>query len=383
MYIGAEGYRNTPQVQVAGKQPSQPKHVGISNSSSTFKINREKSVNMRKRICSIIRFAPILLLAALFVPPAASAQETGKEAAKETPAYPIKPVRFVVPYPPGGGTDVIARIVQNRFQALLGQPVLIENRGGAAGTLGTDVVAKSAPDGYTVLFTLSSHTINPAIYSHLRYDTANDFEPVGMVASLPQILVANPQFSANTVAELTAMAKAKPGMLQFASVGNGSPSHLAGELYKLRAGIDMVHVPYRGGGPAIVDVLGGQLPLLWVSIPAAAQFVKTGHLKALAVSTVKRSTAFPQVPTMQEAGVADFEVDSWYAMFVPAKTPKPIIDKLNQALNIIVNEPDIREKLLQQGSEAAGGTPETLRAIVATELAKWAKLAKEAKITAD
>src|SRR5258706_72311 len=270
MYIGAEGYRNTPQVQVAGKQPSQPKHVGISNSSSTFKIHREKSVNMRKRICPICRFAPILLLAALFVPPAASAQETGKEAAKETPAYPIKPVRFVVPYPHGGGTDVIARIVQIRFQALLGQPVLIENRGGAAGTLGTDVVAKSAPDGYTVLFTLSSHTINPAIYSHLRYDTANDFEPVGMVASLPQILVANPQFSANTVAELTAMAKAKPGMLQFASVGNGSPSHLAGELYKLRARIDMVHVPYRGGGPAIVDLLCRHLAPMLVSISSAS-----------------------------------------------------------------------------------------------------------------
>src|SRR5258706_14834822 len=296
MYIGAEGYRNTPQVQVAGKQPSQPKHVGISNSSSTFKINREKSVNMRKRICSIIRFAPILLLAALFVPPAASAQETGKEAAKETPAYPIKPVRFVVTYRAGGGTDVIARIVQNRFQALLGQPVLIENRGGAAGTLGTDVVAKSAPDGYTVLFTLSSHTINPAIYSHLRYDTANDFEPVGMVASLPQILVANPQFSANTVAELTAMAKAKPGMLQFASVGNGSPSHLAGELYKLRAGIDMGHVPHRGGGPALVDVLGGELPLLWVAISGAGPVWKTGGLENLAGSTPETTTRLSPGP---------------------------------------------------------------------------------------
>lgn len=344
-------------------------------------------MNLLTRFCSSVRFAQILLLAAAVVPLAASAQEVAKEVGKEAPkeaiAYPTKPVRFLVPYPPGGGTDVIARIVQSRFQSLLGQPVMIENRGGAAGTLGTDVVAKSAPDGYTVLFTLSSHTINSAIYSHLRYDTAKDFEPVGTVASLPQILVANPKFPANTIAELTAMAKAKPGMLQFASVGSGSPGHLAGELYKLRAGIDLVHVPYRGGGPAIVDVLGGQVPLLWVSIPAAAQFVKTGHLKALAVSTVKRSAAFPQVPTMQEAGVADFEVDSWYAMFVPAKTPKPIIEKLNRVMNTIVGEPEIREKLLQQGSEAVGGTPEALRAVVTTELVKWAKLAKEAKITAD
>ena len=333
-------------------------------------------MNSLKRLCLTVLIAQIFLLTATAVPMVATAAE-------DPAAYPSKPVRFLVPYPPGGGTDVIARIVQARFQALLGQPVMIENRGGAAGTVGTEVVAKAAPDGYTVLFTLSSHTINPAIYPKLRFDTVNDFEPVGIVASLPQILVANPKFTPNTVAELTAMAKAKPGMLQFASVGNGSPSHLAGELYKLRAGIDMVHVPYRGGAPAVTDVLGGQLPLLWVSIPAAAQFVKAGHLKALAVSTVKRSAAFPDVPTMQEAGVADFEVDSWYAIFVPAKTPKPIIDKLNQVLQTVVSEPDIREKLLQQGSEGVGSTPEALRAVVASELLKWSKLAKEAKITAD
>jgi tripartite-type tricarboxylate transporter receptor subunit TctC len=288
-----------------------------------------------------------------------------------------------VPYPPGGGTDVIARIVQQKFQEALGQPVIIENKGGAAGSIGTDVVAKSAPDGYTVLFTLSSHTINPAIYNKLAFDTQKDFEPVGTVASLPQILVANPSFPANTVAELTALAKAKPGQLQFASVGNGSPGHLAGELYKLRTGTTMVHVPYRGGGPAVTDVIGGQVPLLWVSIPAAAQFVKSGKLKALAVSTTKRSAAFPDVPTMQEAGVPDFEVDSWYAMFVPAKTPKPVIEKLNRALNQVVRAPDIREKLLAQGSEGVGGTPEALGQTVTTELVKWAQLAKQAQVKVD
>ncbi len=298
-------------------------------------------------------------------------------------AWPDKPVKFVVPYPPGGGTDVIARIVQERFQQVLGQPIVIDNRGGAAGSLGSDIVAKSASDGYTVLFTLSSHTINPSIYPKLPFDTKKDFEPVGTVASLPQILVANMQFPANTVAELTAMAKAKPGQLAFASVGNGSPGHLAGELYKLRAGIQMTHVPYRGGGPAVTDVMGGQVPLLWVSIPAAAGFVKQGRLKALAVSTVKRSAAFPDVPTMQEAGVPDFEVDSWYAMFVPAKTPKVVIDKLNAALNTIVREPAIKEKLLQQGSEGVGGTPEALGKVVDTELVKWAKLVKDANIKAE
>jgi tripartite-type tricarboxylate transporter receptor subunit TctC len=295
--------------------------------------------------------------------------------------WPDHPVRFIVPYPPGGGTDVIARIVQERFQNALGQPIIIENRGGAAGSLGTDVVAKSAADGYTVLFTLSSHTINPAIYAKLPFNTVGDFAPVGMVASLPQILVAAPAFPANTVAELIALAKSKPETLSFASVGNGSPGHLAGELLNLRAGIKLQHVPYRGGGPAVTDVMGGQVQLLWVSIPAAAQFVKTGKLKALAVSTVKRSRAFPDVPTMQEAGVRDFEVDSWYAMFVPAKTPKPIVDKLNAALNAIVKDPDIREKLLQQGSEGVGGTPEALGKVVAAELPKWAKLAKDANIS--
>ena len=297
--------------------------------------------------------------------------------------YPDKPIKFVVPYPPGGGTDVIARIVQGKFQQLLGQPIVIDNRGGGGGSLGTDIAAKSLPDGYTVLFTLSSHTINPAIYPKLPFDTLKDFEPVGTVASLPQILVAHPAFPASTVAELIKVAKERPGFVQFASVGNGSPGHLAGELFNIRTGADIVHVPYRGGGPAINDVVGGQVPLLWVSIPAAAQFVKTGRLKALAVSTTRRSAAFPDVPTVQEAGVADFEVDSWYAMFVPGKTPKPIIEKLNKALNQVVADPEIREKLLAQGSEGVGGSPEMLGKVVAAELPKWAKLVKQANIKAD
>lgn len=298
-------------------------------------------------------------------------------------AYPDKPIRFLVPYPPGGGTDVIARIVQERFHAVLGQPIVIENKGGAGGSVGTEVVSRAAPDGYTVLFTLSSHTINPAIFPKLAFNTVRDFEPIGTVASLPQILVANLQLPANNMAELIALAKAKPGTLSFASVGNGSPGHLAGELLNIRMGIKMTHIPYRGGGPAVTDVIGGQVPLLWVSIPAAAQFVKSGKLKALGVSTLKRSAAFPNVPTLQEAGVPDFEVDSWYAMFVPTKTPKAIIDKLNRALNTVVADPMIREKLLAQGAEGVGGTPEALGQIVSAELPKWAKLVKDANIMGD
>ncbi len=317
--------------------------------------------------------AAALALLALANPWAANAQ----------PNYPDKPIRFVVPYPPGGGTDVIARIVQVRLQAALGQNVLIENKGGAGGSLGTDVVAKAAPDGYTVLFTLSSHTINPAIFPKLPFDTQKDFEPIGLVASLPQILVANIALPVRNVADLTAQAKAAPTKFSFASVGNGSPGHLAGELQVIRTGAPMQHIPYRGGGPAVTDVMGGQVPLLWVSIPAAAQFVKAGKLKALAVSTTKRSSAFPDVPTMQEAGVADFEVDSWYGMLVPAKTPKAIIDKLNKALNTVLAEPAIRAQLLEQGAEAVGGTPEALGKLITAEIPKWVKLAKDANIKAD
>ena len=298
-------------------------------------------------------------------------------------SYPERPIKFVVPYPPGGGTDVVARIVQPRLQAVLGQSIVIENKGGAGGSLGTDIVSKAAPDGYTVLFTLSSHTINPAIFPKLPYDTLKDFEPVGTVASLPQLLAANPGVPVRTVADVVAQAKAAPDKFSFASVGNGSPGHLAGELMVIRTGAKMVHIPYRGGGPSVTDVIGGQVPLLWVSIPAAAQQVKAGKLRALAVSTLKRSPAFPDVPTMQEAGVADFEVDSWYAMLVPAKTPRAVIDKLNKALNTVLAEPAVRNQLLEQGADAVGGTPEALGKVIAAELPKWAKLAKDANIKAD
>ena len=333
-------------------------------------IPRLSLLSRQSRSVWALALATLFMLAA---PMAAQAQAT----------YPDKPIKFVVPYPPGGGTDVVARIVQQRLQAALGQPIVIDNKGGAGGSLGTDIVAKSAPDGYTVLFTLSSHTINPAIFPKLPFDTIKDFEPVGLVASLPQLLAANMAVPVRTVADVVAQAKAAPDKFSFASVGNGSPGHLAGELMVLRTGAPMAHIPYRGGGPAVTDVMGGQVPLLWVSIPAAAAQVKAGKLRALAVSTTKRSPAFPDVPTMQEAGVADFEVDSWYAMLVPAKTPRPIIDKLNKALNTVLAEPAIRAQLIEQGADAVGGTPEALGKVIAAEVPKWVKLAKDANIKAD
>ena len=298
-------------------------------------------------------------------------------------SWPTKQIKFIVPYPPGGGTDVIARIVQEPLSKELGQQVIIDNRGGAGGSIGSALAAQSPSDGYTVLFTLSSHTINPSFYPKLPFDTEKDFSPVVTIASLPQILVANPNFPAKNVKELIEMAKAKRGSSSYASVGNGSPGHLAGAMMATDAGVDMVHIPYRGGGPAITDVIAGQVPLLWVSIPAAAQFVKSGKVKALAVSTLKRSAVFPDVPTMSESGFKDFEVDSWYAMFVPANTPKPIIERLNKAALKVLAQPEVKEKLLSQGAEAVGDTPNQLAEVVKKEIAKWKQVVKAANIKVD
>jgi len=298
-------------------------------------------------------------------------------------SWPTKQIKFIVPYPPGGGTDVIARIVQEPLSKELGQQVIIDNRGGAGGSIGSALAAQSPSDGYTVLFTLSSHTINPSFYPKLPFDTEKDFSPVVTIASLPQILVANPNFPAKNVKEVIDMAKAKPGSVSYASVGNGSPGHLAGAMMATDAGVDMVHIPYRGGGPAITDVIAGQVPLLWVSIPAAAQFVKSGKVKALAVSTLKRSAVFPDVPTMSESGFKGFEVDSWYAMFLPANTPKPIIERLNKAALKVLAQPEVKEKLLSQGAEAVGDTPNQLAEVVKKEIAKWKQVVKAANIKVD
>jgi tripartite-type tricarboxylate transporter receptor subunit TctC len=298
-------------------------------------------------------------------------------------SWPTKPVKLIVPYPPGGGTDIIARIIQEPLAKELGQQVIIDNRGGAGGSIGSALAAQSPSDGYTVLFTLSSHTINPAIYTKLPFDTEKDFSSVVTVASLPQILVANPNFPAKTVKELIEMAKAKPGSISYASVGNGSPGHLAGAIMATDAGVDMTHIPYRGGGPAVTDVIAGQAPLLWVSIPAAAQFVKARKLRALAVSTAKRSAVFPEVPTMIESGFKGFEVDSWYAMFVPAKTPQATIERLNKATQNVLAQPEVKEKLLGQGAEAVGNSPAQLSSVVKKEIVKWKQVVKSANIKID
>jgi len=294
--------------------------------------------------------------------------------------YPTRPIRFVVPYPPGGGTDIIARIVQPKLSEALGQPIVIENRGGAGGAVGTEAAARSAPDGYTFLFTLSSHTINPLLYK-LNYDVERDFVPVSMIVSVPQLIAAHPDAPARTLKEMVAAARARPGFLAFASVGNGTPSHIAGELLKLKAGIDMVHIPYKGGGPAVTDTVAGQVPFLFVTAPAALSQVRAGRLRALAVTTQKRSAAAPEIPTVAEAlGMPDYEVDSWYAMFAPAKTPPAIVARMQKEAARAVHLPEARQKLLEQGADAVGGTSEELDRVVKGELKRWAEVIRNAGI---
>jgi len=294
--------------------------------------------------------------------------------------YPTRPIHMIVPYPPGGGTDIVARVITEPLGQALGQPIIIDNRGGAAGNVGTEAAARATPDGYTMLFTLSSHTINPKLYAKLPFDVEKDFVPIGLAANIPQILVANPSLPANNVQELIAYAKANPGKLNFASVGTGSPGHIAGELFKLKTGVDIVHVPYKGGGPAVTDTLGGQVQLLFVSMPAAWQFVKAGRLKAFAVTSDKRSVVAPDIPTLAEAGVPDCVVNSWYGALVPAKTPPAAVAKLAAALAKVVQSSDVKERLLLQGAEATTSTPQEFDALIRDELAKWDYVIRAAKI---
>jgi tripartite-type tricarboxylate transporter receptor subunit TctC len=295
--------------------------------------------------------------------------------------YPNKPIRMIVPYPPGGGTDVVARILNEKLSPELGQPIVIDNKGGAGGSVGTEIASKTAPDGYTILLTLSSHTINPKLFPKLGYDVERDFIPVSLAAVIPQIVVANPSVPANNVAELVALLKANPGKYNYASVGIGSPGHIAGELFKLRTGVQMTHVPYKGGGPAVTDTIGGQVQLLFVSMPAALQFVKAGRLKALAVTSSKRSASAPEVPTIAENGGPDVVVDSWYGVLVPAKTPAPIVAKLNATMVKVLDMPDVRSKLFAQGAEAVSSSSADFDAIIRDELKKWEFVIREAKIT--
>jgi tripartite-type tricarboxylate transporter receptor subunit TctC len=296
-------------------------------------------------------------------------------------AYPTKAIRWIVTYPPGGPTEFVARAIGAKLTEAWGQQVVIDNRAGAGGVIGTDLAAKAVPDGYTLLFgTSAGLTINPALVSKLPYDPVRDFAPVSLLVINPQILVVNNSVPVNSVKELIAYAKSRPGQLNYASVGQGSPNHLGMELLKALAGIDMVHVPYKGTSPAVTDLLGGQVQLMFNSMPVVLSLVKGGKLKGLAVGSAQRSPAAPDVPTVAEAGVPGFENVTWYGMFAPAKTPKDVIAKLNAQVVKILTDPEMAQRMASQGAEPRGTTPEELARYMRVEFERWKKVIKAAGI---
>jgi tripartite-type tricarboxylate transporter receptor subunit TctC len=292
-------------------------------------------------------------------------------------AYPDRPVRLIVPFPPGGPTDIVARPLAQNLSENLGQQVIVDNRGGAGGNIGAAAVMKSAADGYTLLMgTVGTHAINASLYKKLTFDPVKDFAPVSLVAQAAVVLVVHPSVPAKALREFIALAKSKPGQITFGSAGSGSPGHLTGELFKDMAGVDLVHVPYQGSAPAISDLLGGQIHTMFDPIQATLSHVKAGKLRLLGVSSSKRSSAFPDVPTIAEAGVPGFETTAWWAVFAPAGTPKEIITRLNTEIVKIMRSPDTKERLRQLDIEPIGSTPDQLVAFMKIETAKWSRAVK-------
>lgn len=298
--------------------------------------------------------------------------------------WPSKPITYVVPFPAGGTTDVLARLIAQKLGPALGTTVVVENRAGAGGNIGSDFVAKSALDGYTILGgTISSHAINVSLYPKLPYDPVKSFAPVGLIGTNANVLVVGANSPYKSVKDITDAAKVKPGSISFASAGNGTSQHLSGELYKLSAGLDLVHVPYKGSAPAIQDVIGGQVPMMFDTSVVAGPFIESGKVRALAVTSAKRTSQLPNVPTMAESGVAGYDLQSWQAIFAPAGVPAPILSRLQTEVAKILKSPEIVERLGKLGMEASTMTPEQFAAFQAAEIAKWAKVIKAGNIKID
>lgn len=290
--------------------------------------------------------------------------------------WPTKTVRWLIPYPPGGSAEILARPIAQKLTELWGQPVVLDFRPGAGGTIATEAVAKAAPDGHTIIVVLAAHAINHSLYSKLPYDTLRDFAPVTLAASLPLIVVTPPALPANSIRELIALGKAKPNSLNFASAGNGNTSHLAGELFKNIAGIQMEHVPYKGSGPAVIALLAGEVSLMFDSISSSLAQIKAGKLKALAVTSAKRSHVMPQLPTVAESGLPDFIVDGWYGILAPAGTPPAIINKMSADIVRAMQAPEVRERIMGSGYDIIGSSPEQFGAHIRSEVERWAKVVK-------
>lgn len=302
----------------------------------------------------------------------------------QTPAaYPNKPVKVVVPYPPGGATDIVARIVFQQVSEATGQQFVLENRAGAGGNIGAEFVARAPADGYTLLIATTAHAINMSMFKGLSYDVNTDFTPITQLTQGPLVLVATPSFPANNVRELIALAKAKPDTLNFASSGNGQSTHLSAELFNSMAGIKLSHVPYKGSSPALTDVMAGQVPLMFDTMLTAMPFVKAGKLKALAVTSPQRSPAAPDVPTIAESGLPGYEVFAWNGLLAPAGTPKAVIAQLSEELKKAMQLPQVREKFSAQGFAASWNTPEQFGGFLRSEVDKWAKTVKASGATLD
>lgn len=316
------------------------------------------------------RILRILILACnVFVLTAAVAQAD---------TWPGKPIKWIVPFSPGGNSDIIARLVGAKLQVVLGQPVVVENKLGAGGGLGADLVAKSPPDGYTIMSgTIATHAINAALYANLPYDPVRDFAAITLAARVPNLLVIHPDIAAKSVPELIALLKANPGKYTFASAGNGASQHLSGELFKALTGVQMQHVPYKGSPPALQDVMGGNVTMMFDAISTALPLAKSGKLRALAVTTAQRSPIAPEIPTLAEAGVAGYEMDTWVGVFAPAGTPPEIVKRLNAEIVRILKSPEVHDKLTALGANIVADSPEHCAAFVKSETAKWAELVKK------
>ncbi len=297
--------------------------------------------------------------------------------------YPNKPIRIIVPYPPGGFNDTLARTLGQKLTVKWGRPVIVDNRPGGGSTIGTNLAAKSAPDGYTLLIVSFAFAVNPALYATLPYDTGKDFVPIVHAANTPNLLVVNPGLPVKSVKELIALAKSKPGKLNYASGGNGSSPHLSMELFKSLAGVDVVHIPYKGSAPAVTDLIGGQVDLMFDNVPNVIQQVKAGKLRGLAVSSKERSPFVKDLPTVAESGVPGFDVSVWFGVVAPAGTPQSVIAKLNAEINQILKRPEVVELFQTQGVKPIGGTPEAFSVFLRAQMTKWAKVVKESGAKAE
>jgi tripartite-type tricarboxylate transporter receptor subunit TctC len=291
-------------------------------------------------------------------------------------AWPTKPIRYIVPFTPAGATDITARIIADKITGPLGQPVVVENRPGAAGNVGTELVSKSAADGYTVLQCTVAQSISQTLYAKLNYDLEKDLVPVAMIALVPNVMEVNPSVPAKSVAEFIALAKSKPGKINFASSGSGTSIHMSAEMFMMITGVKMVHVPYKGSGPALAGMLGGEVDVMFDNLTSSIGYIKSGRLRALAITSATRYPELPDLPTMQEAGVPGYEATAWFGMLMPKGTPRSVVTHMNSVVNKALAEPDVKVKLAQQGAVASAWTPEQFGEFIHSEIAKWGKVVK-------